>query len=601
MTWKNVLGMLLLVALCAVGLWVMDDSGPAASGKPNYVVAAFDKAEVSRLEAKASTEETLILRRRPDDSESWDLDIDQEWARANAIAIDEILNALMRADVMNHFPIAEVTNEQLTSYGLTVPKVRFRLEVPSGERVARFGTYTREGSGAYADRGPGTDVMVVPAVALREFEKAFNSGLRDTRVTDLRTYDVKTVEIIEDGVTSLEAEKDLTQVWRTTQPYKGYLDNVEFETRVSHLVNEQWSSIAEDGAQDLQRYGLVKPQATIKLTSKRGTTHTMLLGAPLGDGSGNHFFSEAGYHSVYVVSKKFADSVLADASEMRDRSFTRLGLGIESFTAAVGDGSFELLKAHDWEVEKPIREPAEESAVEDFLEQVRQWPVVEFLDGEDPAAFGVGTDEGHEIQVGTHGGAITTLLIGKQRADGNYYAQRKDDGGLVVVLGSVVEQVKKGWLQFKRRSALELPIDDLDFIGREPGFLPEGAHVTAEKWRRDLDGQDKRWKPEIGQIGAGLDAAAIGEFLATLRSIRALEWLHWDIGHNEEFGFKDGGGATTWMELDFRSSKIPTYLIIGKKVEGRDAYYARDKGKHFAFLMDAATAAKLTQPLMKQE
>jgi len=33
---------------------------------------------------------------------------------------------------------------------------------------------------------------------------------------------------------------------------------------VSKLVNEQWSEIIEDGVQDMQRYGLIKPAAAAR-------------------------------------------------------------------------------------------------------------------------------------------------------------------------------------------------------------------------------------------------------------------------------------------------------------------------------------------------
>ncbi len=602
MTWKNVVGMLLLVGLAALALVFMQDDRVTDSGRPLLIVKAFDKSTVTRIEAKAEAGDTLILRRRTDDTESWDLDIGQEWARANAITIDEILTALMRADVTQYFPAAEVTAEQRNSYGLVVPNVTFTLKLPSGERTARLGGFTREGGGAYADRGPDTDVMVVPAVALRQFLDAFNAGLRDTRVTDLRTYDVKAVEIVKGGVTTLLAEKDLNQIWRTSQPFAGYAEPITFEARVSHLVNEHWSSIVEDGVQDLQRYGLVQPAAEITLTSKRGTTHTVLLGGPANEVEGGRYFAEKGYHSVYVVSQRFVDAVFADASETRDRSFSRLGLGIESVVAGVGDTSFELTKVHDWEIEKPAREPAEESVVEDFLEQLRQWPVVEFMDGQIPAEFGVGP-EGHEIQIGTNGGAVTTLLIGTQRGDGNYYAQRKGDGGLVVVGGAVVDRILKGWLQFKRRSAFEISIQDLNFIGRSGGTGPTGADVADEKWSRDLDGQDKAWKAKIGQVGGGLNPDAMGDFLGAIRSVRALEWFHWDSSRDDEMGFGAGNAsaATAWFELDFRGGLPIMHLLIGNKVEGREAYYARKDAGGFAFAMDAAVVDRLTQKLTKGE
>ena len=80
--------------------------------------------------------------------------------------------------------------------------------------------------------------------------------------------------VVAAGVTTLQAEKDVTQVWKLTQPFKGYADPTSFETRISAIVNEQWVRIVEDGVQDLARYGLARPAAEITLTSKRGISRT---------------------------------------------------------------------------------------------------------------------------------------------------------------------------------------------------------------------------------------------------------------------------------------------------------------------------------------
>lgn len=599
MTWRNVLGMLILVGLCVLAFfWMQEDEGATSRG-PATLLESFVKEDVTGLRAKGESGE-LELRRHPGDSERWDVRVAQEWVRADAIRVDEILGAVLRCEVRS--PLEDVTAADLETYGLDAPKTSVEIDAPGGERKARFGKRSMEGGAVYADRGDGSLVMVVSATAHDEILQALQDGLRDRRVTDFRTYDVKRVEISKGGVTTLAAEKDLTQIWRVTQPFQGYADPTTFETRVANFVNEQWKSVVEDGVQDFAKYGLAKPAAEIVLTSKRDAQRTLLLGSVQSAG-GDYFVAEKGFHSVYTVSQRFAAAVLADAAEIRDRSFARLGFGIESVTVNVEGTAWVLRKAHtDWDVEKPVREPAEESEVDAFLEQLRQWPIVEFLDGEDPTAYGI-TPDGDQIQVETEGGAKTTLLIGKERADGNRYAQRKDDGGVVVVLGTPVKRVLEGWLQFKRRRALELPIDDLDFVGREPGTSDAGAQVSAEKWQRDLDGADKSWRPRMGQIGAGLDAAAMTGFLEAIRSVGALEWRHADPERLDEYGIPREGGkaATTWIEIGFRSD-IPDRLIaIGNPVPDRDAYYVHERGSHYVFLMSATDVERLTAPLTKAE
>ena len=603
MTWRNVLGMLVLVVLCAAAFWfVQRDDGKGGPQLPTTVVDLFDKRDVTQIEI-AGGDATISLRLRPDASDSWDVMVGTEWARADGVAIDEMLSALARAGVTAAFPAAELDAGQVAAFGLADPSATVRLTLPGGARHVRFGVRTREGTGVYADRGPGTDVMVVPVTPHDEVRRALTEGVRDRRVTDLRTYDVRKVEIAQGGVTTLEAEKDLAQIWRLRQPFKGYADPARFETRVSHIVNEQWARIEDYGAIDLARYGLVRPAAVVTLTSKRDIVRAVKLGGAAGD-AGERYAREEGYGTVFVVSKRFADAVLAPADEIRDRSFARLGLGIQEVTVRLDDVTYVLSKAHtEWEIEKPAREPADETAVKELLEALRSWHVAEFLDTEDPAGYGVAAD-GPQIQVEVDGGAVSTYLIGHQAADGSFYAQRQGDGQLVRVLGGPVELARRGWLQFKRRSALELVPEDIVFIARAGGFGPEGERVADEKWRRDLDRADRTWKPEIGQTGSGLDSTAMTRLLEALRSVRPAEWLHWDASRNDAMGFRVDGGAaaTAWLEIDFRpeANRNPVYILIGSRVEERGAYHARVKGQEYAFLLDADVVERLTAPLMKQ-
>ncbi len=611
MTWRNVLAMLVLVALAAgAAFWLRPGEGTERKG-PSTLLAAFDRKDVTRVEAKFQGVE-LKLRRRGGDSEVWEMQAGMDFVRADAARVDDLLGALIRSEVRRSFAPSEVDAAALREYGLDAPELSFTLQLPGGERSARFGRTSREGENVYADRGPGTDVLVVPVDAFRDFAGAFTNSLRDLHVTDLRAYDIQRIEVARRGVTTLEASVDPTSIWRVTQPYKGYAERQAFMARLSQIVGEECSRVVEDGAQDLARYGLVQPEAEVTLTSKRGAVRTLFVGAADAELAGGRYVMEKDTHSVLAASKRFADAVLGDAAELRDRAFARVGFGIVGVTVKLGETAYVLKKTHhDWEIESPGREPADEKAVEDFLEAIRQWHTAEFLDRAQPGEYGI-EPEGDQIEIALDGGAKTKLLIGNTDASGRLYAQRADDGGVEVVLAGPVDRAKLGWLQFKRKSALELPIEDIEFLAREPGFGEEGSKLTAEKWRRDLSALDKDWKADMGVTGSGLDATAMNGVLAALRSVTALEWRHWDRSKAEEYGFaKDGGGAATcWFEIGLRGEfgaepgapgTGTYYLLIGSKLPDRDAYYALRKGQDYAFLLDGGVVRQLTAPLMKTE
>ena len=110
----------------------------------------------------------------------------------------------------------------------------------------------------------------------------------------------------------------------------------------------------------------------------------------------------------------------------------------------------------------------------------------------------------------------------------------------------------------------------------------------------------------MGQLGAGLDAAAMNELLRAIRSVRTTEWFHWrpdDDEAMERMGLRDEGGkaATAWIEVGFRSDIPDVLLAIGHRVPDGDGYYVHQRGKPFVFVMDADVVRSLTAPLMAQE
>ncbi len=611
MKFRNVVVMFVLVALSALLVWALRGGDSDASLVPATAPGSFDRADVQRIENRAGDDE-IILRRAVGASDSWELKVRDSFVRADAVLVDELLATMQKAIVGTHFVASDLTPGALRSYGLESPEMVIDLHLTGGKRTTRIGAVTRERTQMYVDRGPGTDVYVVPTDSRDEWMNAFSNGLRDHRVVDVQNYDIQYVEITRHGVTRLEIEKDLSQVWHVRQPFKGFANPQQFEEVLNAIANARASGVVDDDAQTVGEYGFVPPAYEILLRTKRGEERTVLVG---GDAPGGEhvYVMEKGYPSVMVVGDRLAKAAAMDPQSFRDRAFTRLGYKtVVGLTVKLGDGvkTYRLDKpAASWEITSPPpRKPGNDTRCREALKSLVEWRTAAFHDDVQPNEVGI-SDDGKQIVVEIQGGEQLTFLIGDRLENGNVFAQSKGSGGVVEVRGEPVDLLEEGWLQFRTSRTRDFSTDEIVAIAQEPGGSEEGAQVERTGWERDLAAENKGWR----NVGPGstrkLDPAAINQLLDTIRAIDCTRWLFFDSSRREEMGFSEdyGKGTTVTVILEIGEQfGTPPHghhqrLLVGNRVEG-GGYFARWKGKGdwpWAFVLSEQIVEKLKRPLLR--
>jgi hypothetical protein len=586
---RNVLVLLVIAALCAVAWWLVD----AGSTPPDALAAVwpkFARADVTTIVASGQGS-TLELRRRGNTVDQWDAMVGTELVRADANAVDDLLGALERQAVRARIEYASIEGGDVAQYGLDKPTITVELKGPAQPVVVRFGQISREGTSVYADGGDKTDVWLVARDAMDHAISAVSSGLRDKRMFDSSLYDVATLEIVRDGVTRLQATRDLSQIWRFEQPFKGYANNTLFEQELAQIVNVEVKKWEEFGAPDLVKYGLDKPQFEVRITPKgEGKTPEVVLVGK--ENEGGVFVMAAGTKSVAFVGRRFFDAVSVDPLKLRDLAFSRLGNDGTAIDVRLKGVSYKVEKTgQTWEVTVgDTRRPADGDKVKAVLDRIRGWQTVEFRDGEKPEDFGVTGEEFVEIAltaIGRDAPGKLVLLFGNEGPPRKndvrtVYGMRKGDGQLELVDMGPLDALRQGASQFFRGSVLELSIDTISGIDREPGSGPEGTKIQGAKLERDLDGVDKTWK---NPTGTGLPPAdVINGMLAALRSVQTDAWLPFESAKDQErTGLSSTRPETMTVTVHIKGvagleDHDPT-LIIGKRAPD-GGYYARLRAEH---------------------
>lgn len=611
---RNVL-VLLVAALVCAGIWFWIDStdGPGTSGTLPAVWPKFEKGDASAIELKGQGS-TLKLSRHGGPTDRWDVLEGTEFVRADANAIDDLLAALTTQTVSTKIERASAPEADFAAYGLASPVVEVTITVPSGPIRLRYGKFTREGGKVYMDGGEGTDVWVVEKDAMELAIAGISSGMKDKRLFDATLFDVAKYEVVRGGVTSVELVRDLAQIWRFQQPFKGYAHPGKFETELHRVVNVEIERWEEFGAPDLVKYGLDKPAIEVRVTPKgEGRAPEVLLVGK--DTPAGVYVMGAGTKSVAFVGRRFFEAVTIDPVAYRDRSFTRLGNDGTAVDVRLGGVAYKLEKAgHTWDVVVGgERRPADGDKVGKLLDRLREWQTVEFLDAQKPEDFDVTEKDLVEVSlnaVGRDAPGKLVLLFGREgppgKAEaGTVYARRRDDGALELVESGPYAQLRQGAQQFFRSSVAELPPDAIDEITREAGFGTEGDKVQAVKIGRDLDGADKSWQWKTGNTGQP-DGAAISDMLAALRSVRAVEWIPYSAEKDaQRMGFRPPKADTLTISVHLRNvagiDPDPKIYVGSRRPEG--GYFARlvghEEANNWVFVMPDDVVDVLKRDLEK--
>lgn len=588
--WTTVILAVLLLAGLAVAIFVGAPAEPPPAIPPLFL--EFARGEVKAVDVKAGTT-AIRMERDSKASERWRVLAGTSLVRASSEKVEDLLNDLSRLAPKNLWKATEVKPEERKGWGLDAPLAEVRLGLEGREIRAAFGKRTPEGQNAYAEKDAGGDVWVVPQDVLLTLERMTLDGLRERKPIGLSSWDVKHLRLERSDGVVLEAEKgSATGTWEVTKPYRGPADPQAIDDLLAKVLHVEVAEFVADVNPDLDRYGLLRPRATIALR-KQGAEEpvTILLGgeAP----GGRAWFAEKGEAAIYACSAEMPGAVLGfDPATIRDRNALRLGWGrSDSIEYRGGEGKdWKLLRVMDrWDLEKPERTPAEGPAVDGMLEILRSTEVVKFLDAEDPAALGLDDPETSPARLSLKGAddsGTRDLVLGARDAEGNAPARLLDPrdpkarGTLFVLPKELLDRLEEGWLSFRSLEVWKLDLSEVRGLSRTMGGKTESYEF-----------EKSAWKAAAG--GPAPDGEALTRALSHLLTLRCLGY---EARTKEDLGKRGLGDPPATLSLTVRTrgsakdaKEEARTLLVGAAHEEAPWHYARLADGDLVFRLSPVT------------
>lgn len=595
--------------------------------------AGIDEKKIDQVQIDRDGKTLVFQRRGPRWQMTEPIDV-----LAEPGSIDSIVRGVKNLDMKAGGLVVLEGGEGLEKYGLEKPHATVTL-FRNGEAVAKLLTGDKHPIDKEATYVKSADEDKYVFLVAN-----FNIDSLDKSQTELREKDLITVDRfaadyvqVAWGDRQITAEKRGDQ-WQLASPIEDRAD----QTKVQDLIRdagqvrvEKDADFIDDKAEDLANYGLDKPQVTVEVrkpgekktadesgdektsdsTSAEPVVEKVLIGGTVEGNDDKRYAMIDGQHYVVAVSSKAVAKLDVQPNDLRSRKladFARLNVDYLRLKRP-SDSIVVAKKDMKWRLYEPVAAAADSTAVQDFLRNLSDLEVAEFLDDAKPADYGLDNPaftvdlwengvvekpaekpegdqnkkkaetpsaEPPEVQ-----GKPKQIQFGKHEA-GRVYAKRGEAGGVVAVDDKILETLEKATLALRDKSIFDFKATEVARLD----IVRDGTSYSLENEQKKDNDESKSAglsDPFLADTGnwrltkpveAPANATVARDLASTLRSLRTPRYLAEKPDDLSAYGLADPAiRVTITMKAEGDNQAEQGVLLVGSAVDkSADAteYYA---------------------------
>lgn len=279
---------------------------PGAESEPRDKVFAVEADQIDEVTVKSESGEQTTLKKSGTD---WQIaaPVTADADDAEAPGIARNLATLEQQRVVEENPA------DLKEFGLAEPRIRVTFKAGGQEHALLIGSKTPTGSDLYAKTGAGPKVFLISSFLESTFNRT-TFDLRDKSALNVDRDAADRVEIVA-GTHSMKFAKKDGQ-WRITEPAVPRADLPAVEGLVSRLDGVQMKKIVAQNADDLEKYGLDKPAATVRVGAGSAEA-TLLIGAKAEEGQ--VYAKDSSRPDIFTIEATLLEDLQKGAGEFRQK------------------------------------------------------------------------------------------------------------------------------------------------------------------------------------------------------------------------------------------------------------------------------------------
>ncbi|MCS6865314.1 MAG: DUF4340 domain-containing protein [Gemmataceae bacterium] len=535
-----------------------------------------------------------ITGEKPENAITLSRDDKGQWKAAEATFTVDKLVATELVDTLASLPI-----DRIAAYGEAVKWAEYGLDKPeytivitlSGEkpqtRTLRFGKSDPTG-GRFVRVDEGLAVGVLSATVAQSLARSKLDFAERT------FFSFKAEELLglvrQKGSEELEIAPGGGDGWEVVKPTK-----IKADTRLVEELGEALSRLRAEKvvavgkkAEIFPQYGLEPAEAILTLTIGEKLEQKVLrLGRPVDATrpTGERYAAvetATAEATVGILPANLVNKLLAPPVSFRDRTIARF-VDADALTLERPGRTITFSKvAGTWKVTQPITADAEQSALDDLVNELAQ------LRASDWVAFqpnpqqikDFGLENPQAIWTVKNGTKVELILrIGKKTDDGRVYATTAT-GELVALLG--VPQTTKILGEYRVRKPWTLD-----------AFQAESVTIARGDNRFTLKKDGSHWKDATNPDA--IDSAAVSDLLSRLASLQVERFVVDKDADGKLFGLAPPEFTITVTLTDGSTRELAIGGIVGGT--GDKQRYARvvDKDRSDVFILSAADTERFTR------
>jgi hypothetical protein len=417
--------LVVLVGLGAYIYFVASKAEDSSATKQEKLFASVASDNIEELTVKNDAGEVTTLKKQ-----------DGKWVmtspvqtRGSDIDASGIANGLAGLEVTR---VVDENPTDVKDYGLDAPAAEITFKSgggkPSGKLI--IGKKTATGGSLYARKDDEKRVVLIGEFNQATFNKS-TFDLRDKAIVAVDRSKVDGLDVVL-GSSSFELAKKESD-WSMVKPMVARADASAADGLVTSVESLQMKSVVGPSAtaDELKRYGLDKPTATVNLHMGTART-TVLVGGPAGEDT--VYVKDAARPDIFTIQKTAADDLRKTADDYRRkemfdmRAFTATHIDISrggkttSFDKVKGTGD----NAQDsWKRVSPAGADPDKDKFQAFVASLADIRAMNFVDAK--AKTGLDSPAATIVVKFDDGKKEDRVTLAKSGADA--YAARPDDPG----------------------------------------------------------------------------------------------------------------------------------------------------------------------------
>jgi uncharacterized protein DUF4340 len=321
-----------------------------------------------------------------------------------------------------------------------------------------------------------------------------DAAKKTEKVFTVQSDKIDEIKVSSAGGEATTLKKD-SGAWTLTEPVKAAADESEVSGITNALASTDLVRVVDENPANLNDYGLSNPRLEIDFKTAGDKTYRRLLVGEKTPTGANLFVRRDDEKRVLLIPAFQETSLNKSTFDLRDKSVLKIDRDkIDGLELTAGDKTMTIAKAGgDWKLTRPMDVRADYGSVEGLIGKLQTVRMKSIVTADASAADlkKYGFDKPQATANLLAGSARATLVLGGKSEDNAVYARDASKPMVVTVDASLVDDVKKGPDDYRRKDLFEFRAYNATHVevtrnGQTIVFdrVKSGNENVPDKWHR---------------------------------------------------------------------------------------------------------------------